>query len=136
MTTLHPAPPRPASVRGLAAICVDCADPPRLAAFYAALLGAAVEVADDGDAGLYDLDGPNIDFLKVPEAKAGKNRLHLDLRVTDMPQAVELALSLGATLAPDVYDGDSWVVLRDPEGNEFCLLRPRADGGLRYQPES
>lgn len=136
MTTLLPAPTRPSSVLGLAAICVDCADPPALAAFYAALLGAPVEVSDDGDAGLYDLDGPNIDFLQVPEAKAGKNRLHLDLRAADITEAVALALSLGATLAPDVYDGEEWVVLRDPEGNEFCLLRPQAGGVVRYHPGS
>lgn len=128
-----PAPPHPDSISGLAAICVDCADPPKLAAFYAALLGAPM-VVEDGDAGLYDLPGPNIDFLKVPEGKTVKNRLHLDFRATDVKAAVAQAVSLGATFAPDVYDGDAWVVLRDPEGNEFCFLRPREDGCVTYRP--
>jgi predicted enzyme related to lactoylglutathione lyase len=67
-----------------------------------------------------------IGFLRVPEAKSGKNRLHLDLRSTDLAEATEQALALGATRADDVYDGGDWQVLRDPEGNEFCLLRPRS----------
>jgi hypothetical protein len=133
MDQLIPAPARPSAVSGVAAICVDCADPLALAGFYSALLGAPIAI-DNGDAGLYDLPGPNIDFLKVPDGKVGKNRLHLDLRATDMDAAVGLALSLGATLAPDVYDGDDWIVLRDPEGNEFCFLRPRPDGRVTYQP--
>jgi len=133
-STFEPAPPAPASIAGLAALCFDCADPPRLGRFYAALLGAPLEIAADGDAGLHSLDGPNIDFLRVPEGKTVKNRLHLDLRATDMDAAIELAQSLGATLAPDVYDGEAWVVLRDPEGNEFCFLRPRADGAVRHTP--
>jgi predicted enzyme related to lactoylglutathione lyase len=66
-----------------------------------------------------------IDFARVPEAKSGKNRLHLDLRSTDLAAATEQALALGATRADDVYDGGRWQVLRDPEGNELCLLRPR-----------
>jgi predicted enzyme related to lactoylglutathione lyase len=67
-----------------------------------------------------------IDFVRVPEAKTVKNRLHLDLRSTDLAEATEQALALGATRADDVYDGGDWQVLRDPEGNEFCLLRPRS----------
>jgi hypothetical protein len=53
-----------------------------------------------------------------------KNRIHFDLRSTDFEVAVDRALLLGAVAAPDVYDGDRWQVLRDPEGNEFCILRP------------
>ena len=56
--------------------------------------------------------------------KTVKNRLHLDLRVTDFDDAVERARALGATSATDVYDGDGWQVFRDPEGNEFCIIRP------------
>ena len=69
--------------------------------------------------------GLAIDFLRVPEAKSVKNRLHLDLRSTDLAEATEQALALGATRADDIYDKGGWQVLRDPEGNEFCLLRPR-----------
>lgn len=68
---------------------------------------------------------PTIDVLSVPEGKTVKNRLHLDLRADGVatPDEVERLLSLGARRVqvgqkPDV----SWVVLADPEGNEFCLL--------------
>lgn len=78
---------------------------------------------EDGDA---ELDGGpvRLDFLTAPERKPGKNRLHLDLRSDDYDAAVAHALRVGATLADDGYDGGSWQVLRDPEGNEFCILRP------------
>ena len=72
---------------------------------------------------------PTLDILKVPEGKAGKNRLHLDLRADGCSTAEELdrLLGLGATRVnvgqgPDV----SWVVLADPDGNEFCLLKGTA----------
>jgi hypothetical protein len=78
-----------------------------------------VAIAADGDAMLHTPQGLVRDFLAVPEPKAGKNRLHLDLRT-----ATEQAIALGATLAGDVYAGGAWQVLRDPEGNEFCVLRP------------
>jgi hypothetical protein len=63
----------------------------------------------------------------VPDPKRGKNRLHIDLRATDFESAVGAAVALGAERADDVYDGPRWQVLRDPEGNEFCILRPRQD---------
>ena len=65
-----------------------------------------------------------LDFLRVPEGKTVKNRLHLDLYTTDFAAAIEQTVALGATRADDVYDGGRWQVLRDPEGNEFCILRP------------
>ena len=80
-------------------------------------VGAAITSPDPGR--------PRVLFQRVPEARAGKNRLHLDLRGDTFDEAVEAALRLGATPADDVYDGGSWQVLRDPEGNEFCILRPR-----------
>lgn len=64
---------------------------------------------------------PRLLFIPVPETKTVKNRLHLDLRSTDLAAATDQALALGATRADDVYDGGRWQVLRDPEGNEFCL---------------
>jgi Glyoxalase-like domain len=114
------------AVVGIAALAVDCAEPAALAGWWRRLLGGSVEVDDDGDATLYVLDELNIDFLRVPEAKTVKNRLHLDLRTADLGAAVEQAVALGATRADDVYDGGVWQVLRDPEGNEFCLLRPES----------
>jgi Glyoxalase-like domain len=114
------------AVVGIAALAVDCADPPTLAAWWGRLLGGSVEVDDDGDATLHTPGGLAIDFQRVPEAKTVKNRLHLDLRSADLAAATEQAVALGATRADDIYDGGRWQVLRDPEGNEFCLLRPRS----------
>ena len=79
-----------------------------------------------GYATLHTPEGLALDFLPVPEPKTGKNRLHLDVRSRDFATAVEQALALGATRADDIYAGGRWQVLRDPEGNEFCILRPRA----------
>lgn len=112
------------AVSGVAAVAFDAADPPTVARFWAALLGGAVEVDPEGDATVRPPSGPALDFFRVPEGKEVKNRLHLDLHSTDYDAAVEQALALGATRADDVYAGGEWQVLRDPEGNEFCILRP------------
>jgi hypothetical protein len=114
-----------AAVAGIAALAVDCADPPGLAGWWSRLLGGEVEVDEDGDATLHTPGGLNIDFARVPDTKTVKNRLHLDLRSTDLEEATRQAEALGATRADDIYDGGRWQVMRDPEGNEFCLLRPR-----------
>ena len=108
-------------------VAVDCADPRALARFWAAVLGHQVLFEDDDevvvgrDAHAY----PGLCFLRVPDHKAGKNRLHLDLDPDDQRAEVDRLLALGATRA-DVGQGDdvTWVVLADPEGNEFCVLRP------------
>ncbi len=109
------------AVAGIGYLAVDCADPPALAGFWAALLGGEVERFPDGDARLPVPGGPVLDFLRVPDAKTVKNRLHLDLDTTDLAEAVDQALALGATKADDVYVGSGWQILRDPEGNEFFL---------------
>jgi Glyoxalase-like domain len=113
------------AIVGIAALAVDCAQPAELARWWSRLLGGRVEVDANGDATLHG-PGLAIDFDRVPEAKTVKNRLHLDLRSSDLAEATDQALALGATRADDIYDGGRWQVLRDPEGNEFCLLRPRA----------
>jgi hypothetical protein len=70
-------------------------------------------------------------FIEVPEGKRGKNRLHLDLVPAEGTRDEELArlLALGATQVEDLrrQDGTGWVVLADPEGNEFCILRSDAE---------
>jgi hypothetical protein len=69
---------------------------------------------------------PGLLFIRVPEAKTVKNRLHLDLRPDDQDLEVERLLALGASRV-DVGQGEqSWVVLADPEGNEFCVLSERS----------
>ena len=112
-------------------LCIDCSDPLRLAEFWSGVLGYENDGPDED--GIVALKGPEgsgplLLFAKVPEKKTVKNRLHIDVNPTDRKQAeeVERILALGATHA-DVGQGDdvSWVVLADPEGNEFCVLRSR-----------
>src|SRR6185437_5333231 len=110
------------------ALVVDCTDPERLAEFWTQVLGWRIterEVDPPGVRIQSALDAPfAIDFFQVPEGKAVKNRLHLDVNATDRDQAAELErlLALGA-VPTDVGQGPdvSWHVLADPEGNEFCL---------------
>ncbi|WP_026208557.1 VOC family protein [Catelliglobosispora koreensis] len=109
----------------------DTTDPARLATFWQEALGwrrtyeKADEVVLEPPAGSKE-DGivPDLLFLKVPEDKATKNRLHIDLRPEDQAAEVARLEALGATRV-DVGQGPeaSWVVMADPDGNEFCVLR-------------
>jgi hypothetical protein len=77
---------------------------------------------------------PDLLFLRVPKPQAGKNRLHLDLRPDDQAAEVERVKSLGARPVEIGQQGDeSWVVLADPEGNEFCILRQLQPGDSVYE---
>jgi hypothetical protein len=125
-TGATPAPA--ASIAGLVAVAVDSTDPPALAAFWQRLLGGrTIDDANGAGSGDTLLSGGLVEviFMRVPSPKAGKNRLHLDLRAADLAAAVAAALEAGATRADDVYVGPRWQVLRDPEGNEFCILPPK-----------
>lgn len=120
---------------------IDCADPAGLARFWCAVLGYQVQLRND-EVGIVIIGSPDapegrerpgpvpptLTFARVPEGKTGKNRLHLDLNPTDRDQDAEVrrVLDLGARHA-DVGQGDDadWVVLADPEGNEFCILADR-----------
>jgi hypothetical protein len=112
-------------------ICVNTTDPGRLATFWEQVLrwrrtfDSPEEVVLEPPAGSRE-DGvsPDLLFLKVPEEKSVINRLHIDLRPDDQAAEVDRILALGATHA-DVGQGDdvSWVVMADPDGNEFCVLR-------------
>jgi catechol 2,3-dioxygenase-like lactoylglutathione lyase family enzyme len=108
----------------LDAVVIDATDPEAVASFWQRLLGGELVRTPSGDIDLQD--GPvRLYFQQVKDdVKRGKNRLHLDLRVPPdvRREAVERALSLGATRADDVYPGDEFQVLRDPAGNEFCLI--------------
>ena len=111
----------------LAAIAIDAVDPRVVAEFWCAVLGWVVLEEDEGFVSIGSAEGawPAIDVCPVPEGKTVKNRLHFDLRADGVGQSAELQrlLGLGAK-AVDVGQGAdvSWVVLADPEGNEFCLL--------------
>lgn len=115
----------------LTEIVVDAADPARLAAFWAEVLGW--KQVDDSD-GIVEIGAPGgakptLTFVPVRDPKTVKNRLHLDVNPTGCDQGAELdrLRGLGA-VEVDVGQGEpSWIVLADPEGNEFCLLRARVD---------
>ena len=123
-------------------VVVDCADPAKLAGFYAALLGGEVVTrpSEWGTEWAYTtvptrgphlvagpaptFDGFRIAFQQVPEPKQSKVRLHLDIGTRDLDGATERAVALGATRLGDVASDatGSFVVLADPEGHEFCLV--------------
>jgi catechol 2,3-dioxygenase-like lactoylglutathione lyase family enzyme len=117
-------------------LVVDCRDPEALAAFWAAVLDyrvlsreedGAVEI---GPAAGFGGPAPTLVFAPVDEPTPGKVRLHVDLNATDRDQDAELQrlLDLGAVPADVGQSGDeSWHVLADPEGNQFCLLRRRLE---------
>lgn len=117
----------------------DAADPHRLAEFWRLALGYVAEPGYDypGGASIVDPDGrgPAIGFLRVPERKAAKNRVHIDIRVAGEPPwdnaererriraTVADLVAAGATVVREqTYDGQlGHVVMLDPEGNEFCV---------------
>ena len=127
-------------------ITFDCADPGRLAAFWASALGYVVQPPPEGyeswpafltSIGVPESEwnsrsacvdpagaGPRLFFQRVPEPKAAKNRVHLDVNVGRDRVDAEAGrlVAEGATLLREVSElGERWVVLADPEGNEFCL---------------
>lgn len=138
-------------------ITFDCADPAALGGFWAEALGYEVQAPPDGFASWPEAllswgvpveehnkanaivdpagSGPRVFFQQVPEAKSGKNRLHLDVPASDgvgTPADKKLAqcqakadelVALGATIVGAVQEmGSAWIVLQDPEGNEFCVV--------------
>ena len=108
-------------------ITIDCADPDRLAAFWGQLLGWGRSYEDEDEVAIEGDEGPALLFGRAPEPKRVKNRIHLDLNPDDQEAEVARAKQLGATEV-DIGQRDvSWVVLADPEGNEFCILTPRDD---------
>lgn len=107
-------------------IDMDCNDLPRLAEFWSAMLGQEA-VIGDGYAFIPPTQNgaPHICLLQVPEEKTIKNRLHIDLAVENLEAAAKQAEQLGATRATGVLAGPfPWIVMHDPEGNEFCLIPP------------
>ena len=107
-------------------LCIDAADIHGLGQWWSTVLGWPAETTDDGDVALRAPAGAGPDwlFLAVPEAKTVKNRLHIDLTPDDQRAEVERVLALGARRVDIGQGEESWVVLADPEGNEFCILAP------------
>jgi predicted enzyme related to lactoylglutathione lyase len=114
-------------------ITVDTLDPYAQALWWSEVL--AVPMSPDDNPGdpeaLLRTHHGDVLFVQVPDAKTGKNRWHLDLEPSDRSRDDEVArvLALGAVLVDDRRrpDGTGWVVLADPEGNEFCVLRSAAE---------
>jgi hypothetical protein len=109
-------------------ITIDAHDPRALADFWCQALGYQIAFAQPDEVGIEPPGNdatPAIIFVPVSEGKTIKNRVHLDLAPDDQATEVERLLALGARRV-DIGQGDvSWVVMADPEGNEFCVLTPR-----------
>jgi hypothetical protein len=127
--------------RRLRDIILDCRSPAALARFWARALNwpephwdasdlvqlAAIGVSDPENDPFVFIDSgdprlPRLGFQRVPEPKAGKNRVHLDVNVAGA-EAVDALLSAGASVLhrpPDEHGEHRWIVMGDPEGNEFC----------------
>lgn len=112
-------------------LVLDCRDPESLAEFWAPALGYTTLGAVENYVLLVPSGGgsPKLLLQRVPEDKAGKNRMHLDIDVDDVASEVERLEALGARRLEDderSEHGLHWVVMSDPEGNEFCVC----GGGL------
>ena len=108
-------------------IVVDCEDPARLARWWAEALGYQIVTDEPDEVEIREHPDrlPGLLFTPVAEPRTVKNRLHIDLRPEDQESEVERLVDMGARPV-DIGQGDvSWVVLADPEGNEFCVLSSR-----------
>jgi predicted enzyme related to lactoylglutathione lyase len=112
-----------------AGVTIDCRDPEAVATFWSTLLGVPARSAGSDRPGWFRLGpavrgGPVLNFQPVPEEKAGKVRIHLDLWVDDMAAAIARVEQLGGAQAEDiqVLERGRIAVMTDPEGNEFCLI--------------
>lgn len=113
-------------------LCIDTTDPGGLATFWQSALGWRRTFEQDDQVALEPPAGspedgivPDLLFLRVPEDKTGKNRLHLDLRPRDQAAEVARLEGIGARRVDVGQKADvSWVVMADPDGNEFCVLSP------------
>jgi hypothetical protein len=123
---------------------VDCGNPYALSLWWSHVLDFADDPADPNlpeheECQIRSADGSTkILFIHVPEPKSVKNRVHFDLRPTDRTRDEEVTrlLDHGATVVSDMRqpDGKGWVVLADPEGNEFCVLRSATEVAAHSSP--
>ncbi|MFD8890566.1 VOC family protein [Streptomyces sp. NPDC059566] len=121
-------------------ITFDALDPYRIAEFWSAVTGFPIHPDDvEGDDEVLLEPGqpgvPGLLFIRVPDAKSVKNRVHLDIQppTGTRDETVERLIGLGAKLVDDRRDANGvagWVVLADPEGNELCIERSAGERGL------
>lgn len=127
------------NVASLADIVIDYRDPATLAPFWAAVLDdyqvapyddeeftrlsalGVTDVKDDPTVFVEAPTGPRLWFQKVPEKKTSKNRVHIDIRATDRQSEMDRLIVLGAEVVDEPTD-QNLAVMRDPEGNEFCII--------------
>ncbi|MFC4531672.1 VOC family protein [Sphaerisporangium dianthi] len=109
-------------------VVIAAADPVALGEWWTKALGWVVvnDAEDEYEIRLSQDVLPGLIFVPVPEEKRGQNRLHLDFRPVDQKAEVDRLLTLGARRTDVGQGAQPWVVLADPEGNEFCVLAPRA----------
>lgn len=125
---------------GEVVVVLDCGDLERAGAFWCEVLGyRRFEDPSGPYLSLYPAveGGPELLLQRVPEAKRNKNRMHIDLRTSDMAAEVARILAAGAALVtgePIVEDGWRWNILADPDGNEFCVLQPPAADDAAPRP--
>jgi len=119
-------------------IIIDCEDPEHLAGFWASLLGRTAKPPKGPYVFLSYKDGDafGLGFQRVAEAREGKNRVHPDFVCGDVLMARDRVLELGGTQVPG-YEAGGFLVMADPEGNEFCLLPDEPfeiddDGNVTY----
>lgn len=116
-------------------ITIDSDDPVTLAEFWKEVLGWEITFTSENEVCIELLDGsaiqgqiPDILFIKTPDRRIVKNRLHLDLRPDNQEAEVEKIERLGGKrieIGQSESSETTWIVMADPEGNEFCVLRPR-----------
>ncbi|MEV4477849.1 VOC family protein [Nonomuraea sp. NPDC049421] len=123
------------------AVTFDAADPYEIASWWSKATGLPLGEGDkpgDDEVMLRTKQDPYVLFIRVPEGKTVKNRLHLDVNGTEgrtRDQEVERLLGMGATIYQDLRDanGVGWVTMLDPEGNEFCVCRSDAERAAAAQ---
>ncbi|MEL7209514.1 MAG: VOC family protein [Actinomycetota bacterium] len=112
------APPRAT----VSALVVDCREPAALAAFWQQVLGGVTVPFEQFGVVALRAPGVTFDFARTDDERRVKNRVHLDVASEDPAATVDHIVRLGGTRAPDIAVSDRFTVMRDPEGNEFCVL--------------